>query len=163
MSYFLLKIQTIDILIMVLYFAKNKQKMIQIRLYQPSDQQAVIALWEKCGLIVMQNDPRTDIERKFLFQPELFLVAEEAGHIAGTVLAGYEGHRGWINYLAVDPDLQRQGVGRLLMEHAEDRLQSLGCLKINLQIRNGNESVIAFYKRLGYSIDPVISMGKRMK
>jgi ribosomal protein S18 acetylase RimI-like enzyme len=137
--------------------------MIQIRLYQPSDQRPVIALWKRCGLIVPQNDPKTDIDQKFLFQPGLFLVAEKAGQIAGTVMAGYEGHRGWINYLAVDPDLQRQGVGRMLMQQAEERLRLMGCLKINLQIRKGNETVIAFYERLGYTIDPVISMGKRMK
>ena len=137
--------------------------MVQIRIYRPPDLSSVISLWEKCGLVVPQNDPQTDIEKKLQFQPDLFLVAEKNGRIAGTVMAGYEGHRGWINYLAVDPDIQRQGVGRKLMEHAEKRLKALGCLKINLQVRTGNEAVIAFYEQLGYSVDPVVSMGKRMK
>lgn len=137
--------------------------MVQIRIYRLPDLSSVISLWEKCGLVVPQNDPQTDIEKKLQFQPDLFLVAEKNGRIAGTVMAGYEGHRGWINYLAVDPDIQRQGVGRKLMEHAEKRLKALGCLKINLQVRTGNEAVIAFYEQLGYSVDPVVSMGKRMK
>ena len=154
---------TIDILITVLYFDKNRQNMIHIRTYQPSDLSFVIALWEKCGLVVPQNDPQTDIETKMRFQPDLFFVAEQNDRIAATVMAGYEGHRGWINYLAVDPDIQRQGVGRMLMTHAEKRLKALGCLKINLQVRIGNEAVIAFYERLGYSVDPVVSMGKRMR
>lgn len=77
-------------------------------------------------------------------------------------MAGFERHRGWINYLAVEPSLRRRGTGRRLMEEAEERLRATGCPKINLQVREGNESVIAFYGTLGYMDDDVQSFGKRL-
>ena len=82
------------------------------------------------------NDPRTDIERKLRVDPELFLVAVEEDLVVGSVMAGYEGHRGWINYLAVDPSRRRQGLGTRLMDEAEGLLAERGCPKINLQIRS---------------------------
>jgi Acetyltransferases len=84
------------------------------------------------------------------------------GTIVATVMAGYEGHRGWINYLAVHPDCQRKGYGRMMMNRAEALLLELGCPKINLQVRVGNEGVIEFYRKLGYQIDQVVSLGKRL-
>lgn len=78
-------------------------------------------------------------------------------------MVGYEGHRGWINYLAVDPDHQRLGYGRALMAEAERLLRAEGCPKINLQIRATNQGVIEFYRRLGYAVDEVVSMGKRLE
>ena len=77
-------------------------------------------------------------------------------------MTGYEGHRGWINYLAVSPDIQRQGIARQMMKEAENKLSALGCPKINLQIRSSNIQVINFYKRMGYTDDEVLSMGKRL-
>jgi ribosomal protein S18 acetylase RimI-like enzyme len=77
-------------------------------------------------------------------------------------MAGYEGHRGWINYLAVSPHHRRQRIGRRIMEEAEKRLKAAGCPKINLQVRETNRSVIQFYERIGYTRDPVASMGKRL-
>ena len=81
---------------------------------------------------------------------------------AGTVMAGYDGHRGCVNYLAVDPAYQGQGLGRLLMREAERRLLAAGCPKINLQVRTSNEDAVAFYRHLGYHVDDVVSMGKRL-
>lgn len=133
-----------------------------IRPFQPADEDAVIALWGECGLVVPQNDPRADIARKRGAQPELFLVGERAGRIIGTCMAGYEGHRGWINYLAVAPDVQRLGLARALMAEAERLLRALGCPKINLQVRNTNTQVIGFYQSLGFVEDRVVSMGKRL-
>lgn len=94
--------------------------------------------------------------------PELFLVGEEGGRIVASVMAGYEGHRGWLNYLAVDPAHQRRGQGRALLAEAERLLRERGCPKINLQVRATNAAAAAFYKAVGYSADEVISMGKRL-
>lgn len=135
----------------------------RIRPCRRADEAAVIVLWQACGLTRPWNDPSKDIARKFAEQPELFAVAELDGELVGTVMAGYEGHRGWINYLAVTPKLQRGGLGRALMHWAELRLRERGCPKINLQIRRGNSAVIAFYESLGFSEDDVMSMGKRLE
>ena len=133
-----------------------------IRVYDPLDQGAVIRLWKKCGLLVPANDPIRDIARKIRFQKELFLVAVLRGRIVGTVMAGYEGRRGWINCLAVSPRRQRKGIGRRLMEAAEKRLLALGCPKVNLLVRTSNSQVIDFYRKLGFSRDVVVSLGKRL-
>lgn len=133
-----------------------------IRSFQSDDEAAVIDLWQACGLVVPQNDPHLDIVRKLASQPELFLIGEEEGVIIGSCMAGYEGHRGWINYLAVAPAARRRGRARGLMEEAERRLRALGCPKINLQVRSTNAEVVAFYLSLGFKEDPVISLGKRL-
>jgi len=134
-----------------------------IRPFQPADQEAVVDLWSRCGLLRPWNDPRRDIARKLAVQPELFLVLEIDGALAGTVMAGYEGHRGWINYLAVDPTARRRGLGRALMAEAERLLRARGCPKINLQIRRENREAVAFYERIGFGEDAVISLGKRLQ
>ena len=134
----------------------------QIRSFRSDDQQAVIRLWEKCALVVPQNDPAADIACKLQVQPDLFLVGVLDAAIVATVMAGYDGHRGWINYLAVAPRYRRIGVGRTMMAAVEDRLRRLGCPKINLQVRQSNADVIEFYHRLGFSIDAVTSLGKRL-
>ncbi len=133
-----------------------------VRPYQPDDEQQVIELWHRCDLVVPWNDPKYDIELKLKIQPHLFLVAAIENLIVATVMAGYEGHRGWINYLAVLPDYQRQGIGRLMMTKAEAELKKLGCPKVNLQIRAKNQSVIAFYEKIGFCDDHIIGMGKRL-
>jgi ribosomal protein S18 acetylase RimI-like enzyme len=135
----------------------------QIRAFEAADEEEVIALWSRCGLLRPWNDPRKDIVRKQSVQRDLFLVAIVDGAIAATLMAGYEGHRGWINYLAVDPTLRRRGIGRALMAEAELRLRQLGCPKINLQIRRDNPEAIAFYERIGFREDPVVSFGKRLE
>ena len=134
-----------------------------IRAFQIADEAAVIALWRKCDLVRPQNDPAKDIRRKVAERPELFLVAIEGETVVGSVMAGYEGHRGWINYLACDPAHQRRGIGRALMAEAERLLRAAGCPKINLQIRSTNSAVIAFYRAIGFGQDDVISLGKRLE
>ena len=135
---------------------------LQIRPFRPDDQQAVIRLWEKCSLVVPQNDPAADIACKLQVQPDLFLVGVIKAAIVATVMAGYDGHRGWINYLAVAPDHRRRGIGRDMMAAVERKLRKLGCPKINLQVRKTNAGVIAFYRRLGFTVDEVIGLGKRL-
>ncbi|MFO1350891.1 MAG: GNAT family acetyltransferase [Gammaproteobacteria bacterium] len=133
-----------------------------IRPYLPEDEHALIALWRDCGLLRPWNDPRRDIRRKLQVQPELLLVGLIDATIVASVMAGYEGHRGWINYLAVAPTFQCQGLGRRMMAEAERLLGARGCPKINLQVRADNRDVIEFYRRLGYAADEVVSLGKRL-
>jgi ribosomal protein S18 acetylase RimI-like enzyme len=134
----------------------------KIRSYQPSDESAVIDLWHGCNLVVPQNDPKKDIEMKRKVQADLFFVGTVGNRIVATVMAGYDGHRGWIYYLAVDPDYRRQHIGRRMMAKAESALKKRGCPKINLQVRTSNQAVIAFYERLGFSNDDVIGLGKKL-
>jgi len=134
-----------------------------IRAYRPQDEAAVVQLWLQCNLVIPQNNPRRDIQRKLQVNPEWFLVGIMGGHIVATCMAGYEGHRGWINYLAVSPHHRRQGIGRKFMEEAERLLSSAGCPKINLQVRETNREVIKFYERIGYTRDLVVAMGKRLE
>jgi len=133
-----------------------------LRAFTPADTDAVIALWESCGLVRPWNDPRRDIARKLTVQPELFLVAEAERAIVGAGMAGFDGHRGWVNYLAVRPDLQGSGLGRAFMAEFERLLTDLGCPKLNLQVRAGNEQVLGFYESLGYAPDHTVSLGKRL-
>ncbi len=136
---------------------------LHVRAYRPADGPAVVDLWAACRLVVPHNNPQRDIARKRRVNPEWFLVGEVAGRIVATCMVGYEGHRGWINYLAVDPACQRLGSARQIMAEAERLLREAGCPKINLQIRETNREVIRFYERIGYRVDPVVSMGKRLE
>lgn len=133
-----------------------------IRPFAAADEEAVVRLWERCELTRPWNDPRKDIRRKLAVRPDLFLVAADGGKVVGTVMVGYDGHRGWINYLAVAPERRRRGLGRLLMAEAERLLRGEGCPKINLQVRTTNPAVAAFYRRIGFVEDPVVSFGKRL-
>jgi len=133
-----------------------------IRIFQTNDTTAVIQLWYQCGLTTVTNNPLRDIERKLLVDPDLFLVGEEDGRIVATVMGGYEGHRGWLNYLAVAPELRRQGHGQAIVRAVEHLLADKGAPKINLQVRTANQTVIKFYQALGYHIDDVVSLGKRL-
>jgi ribosomal protein S18 acetylase RimI-like enzyme len=135
----------------------------QIRPFQMADEEAVVALWERCGLTRPWNDPRKDIRRKLAVQPDGLLVGVLDGEVVATAMVGYEGHRGWIQYLGVDPRRQRLGLGRAIMAEAERLLREAGCPKINLQVRTSNTGVIEFYKRLGFALDDVVSMGKRLE
>lgn len=133
-----------------------------IRPFEASDRATVIALWQACGLIRPWNDPSRDIDRKLTVQPELFLVGELDGRVIASVMAGYEGHRGWMNYLAVEPASRSRGHARRLVEAVEQQLGARGCPKLNLQVRADNADVVAFYEAMGYAVDPVVSMGKRL-
>jgi len=123
----------------------------------------VIELWFKCKLVVPLNNPRRDIERKVEVDRDLLLVGIINGKVVATVMGGYEGHRGWINYLAVDPEHRNNGYGRLIMREVEKRIRARGCPKINLQVRATNDGVIKFYQSLGYSDDKVLGFGKRLE
>lgn len=136
---------------------------LEVRPFEARDEEAVVALWHACGLVRPPNDPHRDIALKMRVNPELFLVGVHDGRVAAAVMAGYEGHRGWINYLAVDPAMQKRGVGRRMMDEAEARLRTLGCPKINLQVRTTNDKVIAFYEAIGFKKDEVVSFGKRLE
>jgi ribosomal protein S18 acetylase RimI-like enzyme len=133
-----------------------------IRSFRPEDTDAVIGLWHAAGLVRPWNDPRKDIERKLTVQPELFLVGETDGTVVAVAMVGYDGHRGWVNYLAVSPDARGLAHGRRMMEEAERLLTELGCPKLNLQIRSDNAEVRAFYEHLGYTQDAAVSYGKRL-
>ena len=135
----------------------------EIRPFEPGDEGAVVALWERCLLLRPANDPRRDIARKREVRPDLFLVGTIDGRVVASVMAGYEGHRGWINYLAVEPAERRKGLGRAMMAEAERRLRDAGCPKINLQVRATNVEALEFYRRLGFVRDDVVSLGKRLE
>jgi ribosomal protein S18 acetylase RimI-like enzyme len=167
----------------------------EIRSFDVADTEAVVALWQECGLTRPWNDPRADIERKLTVQPELFLVGVEpdlaagavgargaqgasgarnaadvnAGHasragesVIASAMVGYDGHRGWVNYLAVSPAWQRRGYARALMLEAERLLMARGCPKLNLQVRSSNSEALEFYAALGYEPDHAVSFGKRL-
>ena len=134
----------------------------QIRRYAASDELCLVALWRACGLVRAWNDPHKDIRRKLTVQPELFLVGTIGERLVASVMAGFDGHRGWVNYLAVDPAHRKAGLGRELMEKVEHELKALGCPKLNLQVRASNHEVLAFYRRLGYAQDNAVSLGKRL-
>ena len=137
-----------------------------IRPFRREDTEPVIELWRAAGLVVPWNDPYRDIERKLTVQPELFLVAEEgsdgAPSVVGVAMVGYDGHRGWVNYLAVDDSRRGEGLGAALMAEAERLLAELGCPKLNLQVRSSNAGVIEWYRTLGYEPDNAVSLGKRL-
>jgi ribosomal protein S18 acetylase RimI-like enzyme len=134
----------------------------EIRTFQAQDEAAVIALWQACDLTRPWNDPHKDIARKLSVSPELFVVGIEDGELIASAMFGYEGHRGWVNYLAVSPNHQRRGHASSLMRWGEQALKERGCPKMNLQVRSSNAAVIAFYKSLGYGDDEVIGLGKRL-
>ena len=123
----------------------------------------VIVLWEMVfGYEDAHNNPSLVIDKKVAIDDGLFFVAVDDIAVVGTIMAGYDGHRGWIYSLAVSPSHRGQGIGSLLVSHAERGLTDKGCMKINLQILEGNEGVAAFYSALGYSVEKRISMGKRI-
>lgn len=134
----------------------------EIRSFQIEDTDAVILLWQTCGLVRPWNDPHRDIERKLAVQPELFLVGSEEARIVASAMLGYDGHRGSLYYFAIAPLRQRQGLGRQLLAHAEALLTARGCPKLNLLVRSSNAEVATFYRRLGYIEDEVLSLGHRL-
>ena len=135
----------------------------KIRTFDIEDQAAAIDLWQACGLVVPWNDPQKDIARKLKVDADLFLVGEIDREIIATVMGGYEGHRGWINYLAVSPQHQRKGYARQIMEYVEEQIQARGCPKINLMIRATNTEAEAFYNAIGYANETSIGLGKRLE
>jgi ribosomal protein S18 acetylase RimI-like enzyme len=136
---------------------------IEIRPYTSADEPAVVSLWrEVFSDDPPHHDPVASIGLKTAIQGELFFVATRGGEVVGTIMAGFDGHRGWIYRVAVNPQHQRQGIGTALVRHAEAALVARGAPKINLQIRATNGQVVAFYEQLGYVVEERISMGKRI-
>lgn len=133
-----------------------------IRAFDPTDTEAVVALWQEVGLTRPWNNPYQDIARKLTVQPELFLVATTGGAIAGSVMAGYDGHRGWLYYLATAPGHRGQGIARRLVAEAEERLLALGCPKVQLMVRPENGVAQGFYDALGYEPFDTWNTGKRL-
>lgn len=134
----------------------------RIRTYVDDDQEEVITLWKKCNLVRPNSDPKKDILRKSKVNPELFLVGTLEDRVVATVMGGYEGHRGWANYLAVDPHHQKRGFGKKIMSSLEEMLVAKGCPKLNLQVRRDNQTALNFYSKTGFKNDDVISLGKRL-
>lgn len=135
----------------------------KIRRFSIEDTEAVVALWKECDLVVPWNDPYKDIQRKLKVDADMFLVGEVPDGIVATVMGGYEGHRGWINYLAVSPRHRGEGLGRRLIERLEVLFEDKGCPKINLQVRETNREIIAFYEAMDYRIDNSVTLGKRLE
>jgi ribosomal protein S18 acetylase RimI-like enzyme len=134
-----------------------------VRAYRVSDEQQVIQLWRE----VFPNNPswnvpKEDIDRKLTVQQDLFLVGELDGRVVATVMAGFDGHRGWVHLVAVALEQRNRGFGRAMMLEAEKRLRDIGCTKLNLQVRANNQDVLSFYQKLGYSVEERVSMGKRI-
>ncbi len=136
--------------------------MTEIRQYvDATDRAQVIELWRTVfGYEAAHNEPALSISKKLANGDALFLVATEGPKVIGTAMAGYDGHRGWLYAIAVNPQLQRTGLGQRLVRVAEDVLAALGCMKVNLQLLASNEATAAFYKSLGYTVEPRVSMGK---
>ncbi len=135
----------------------------EVRVYESSDEEGVIALWN----VVFAddppwNEPKAVIDRKVTIQPDLFFVCMYGQRVIGTVLAGFDGHRGWVHRVATDPEYRRKGIAGLLMKAAEEGLVKKGCTKLNLQVREGNDSAVSFYRDLGFAEERRVSMGKHI-
>ncbi|WP_447879473.1 GNAT family acetyltransferase [Serratia fonticola] len=134
----------------------------EIRVFRQDDFEEVITLWERCDLLRPWNDPEMDIERKLIHDPDLFLVAEVGGEVVGSVMGGYDGHRGSAYYLGVHPDYRGRGIANALINRLEKKLIARGCPKIQLMVREDNDTVIEMYEKLGYEIQAITSLGKRL-
>jgi ribosomal protein S18 acetylase RimI-like enzyme len=135
---------------------------VQIRPFDVADTEDVVSLWQETGLTRPWNNPYQDIRRKLAVQPELFLVAVDAGTVVGTVMAGYDGHRGWLYYLASSPARRGEGIGRTLVETVEQLLIEMGGPKVQLMVRAENVEVHEFYASLGFEPFETWNTGKRL-
>ncbi|TPG63283.1 GNAT family acetyltransferase [Ewingella americana] len=134
----------------------------EIRIYRQDDFEEVLTLWERCDLLRPWNDPEMDIERKQNHSPELFLVAEVGGEVVGSVMGGYDGHRGSAYYLGVHPDYRGRGIANALINRLEKKLIARGCPKINLMVRAENDAVVSMYEKLDYETQDALTLGKRL-
>ncbi|HBI11145.1 MAG TPA: GNAT family acetyltransferase [Franconibacter pulveris] len=151
-----------DSAIITVFIAQKMGNTMEIRVFRQPDFEEVITLWERCDLLRPWNDPEMDIERKLNHDPDLFLVAEVNGEVVGSVMGGYDGHRGSAYYLGVHPEFRGRGIANALLSRLEKKLIARGCPKINIQIREDNDVVLGMYERLGYEHQDVISLGKRL-
>lgn len=134
----------------------------EIRIFKDTDVSAVVSLWQRCNLTVPWNNPLGDIAKKKKHQPELFLVGLIDNKLIASAMGGYDGHRGWIYYLAVDPDFRKRGFGSKMLRKIEERIKKTGCPKINVMVRKSNQAVSDFYYNHGYGEDEVTCLGKRL-
>lgn len=135
---------------------------VMIRPASTADRDAVIALWHTAGLTRPWNDPRADFDKALANATSAVLLAEHAGALAGSVMVGFEGHRGWVYYLASAPDRRGHGMGRRLMAAAEEWLKALGCPKVQLMVRGDNHAARGFYDAIGYELQDVVTLGRRL-
>jgi len=142
--------------------SKRGKQTMEIRVFQQQDFEEVITLWERCELLRPWNDPEMDIERKIIHDVSLFLVAEVNGEVVGTVMGGYDGHRGSAYYLGVHPEFRGRGIANALLSRLEKKLIARGCPKINIMVREDNEVVLGMYERLGYEHSDSLNLGKRL-
>ncbi|MFP2506874.1 MULTISPECIES: GNAT family acetyltransferase [Buttiauxella] len=134
----------------------------EIRVFRQDDFEEVITLWERCDLLRPWNDPEMDIERKLNHDADLFLVAEVGGEVVGSLMGGYDGHRGSAYYLGVHPEYRGRGIANALLSRLEKKLIARGCPKIQIMVREENELVIGMYERLEYEQQDVMLLGKRL-
>ena len=147
----------------LIYWQGHCMKEIIRKFNVAGDREQVVHLWRRVfGYESAHNAPQLVLDKKLAVDDGLLFVAEVDGKVVGSVMAGYDGHRGWIYSLAVLPEHRRRGLGSRLVRHAEEQLKALGCPKINLQIMKGNEAVESFYRKLGYESEQRISMGKKL-
>jgi ribosomal protein S18 acetylase RimI-like enzyme len=140
----------------------NQAGSLSIDTYRDGDEDSIIKLWQECGLVVPWNNPLTDIARKIADSPELFFTGRIDSKLVASCMAGYDGHRGWIYFLAVARSEQRKGFAAQLVAHVEAQLIELGCPKLELMVRDRNSEVIAFYEAIGFNLDPVRVLSKRL-
>jgi len=141
---------------------KKVTNTMEIRVFRQEDFEEVITLWERCDLLRPWNDPEMDIERKMNHDVSLFLVAEVNGEVVGTVMGGYDGHRGSAYYLGVHPEFRGRGIANALLNRLEKKLIARGCPKIQINVPEDNDMVLGMYERLGYEHADVLSLGKRL-
>lgn len=134
----------------------------EIRVFRQQDFEEVVTLWERCDLLRPWNDPEMDIERKLNHDVSLFLVAEVNGEVVGTIMGGYDGHRGSAYYLGVHPEYRGRGIANALLNRLEKKLIARGCPKIQIMVREENDVVLGMYERLGYEHADAQSLGKRL-
>jgi ribosomal protein S18 acetylase RimI-like enzyme len=134
----------------------------RLREFRDADYEAAVAIWVACGLTVKPSDTLPELRKLVERNPGLFLVAEEAGEIEGTVIGAWDGRRAWVYHLAVRPDAQRRGTARLLMDEVEHRLRALGATKLNLLVERANAGVTDFYHKLGYAPDDLLFLTKAL-
>ena len=131
--------------------------------YSSDDEAAMIQLWQECGLVVPWNNPLMDIARKTMDSPELFFTGRLNNRLVASCMAGYDGHRGWIYFLAVAKSEQRKGLAAQLVTYVEGKLMELGCPKLELMVRDSNREIIDFYQAIGFDVDPVRVLSKRLQ
>jgi ribosomal protein S18 acetylase RimI-like enzyme len=131
-----------------------------LREFQDADHEVVLALWRACGLTVKPSDTLPELRKTVARNPGLFLVAEEDGEVAGTVIGAWDGRRAWVYHLAVRPSSQRRGLARMLMDEVERRLRAVGATKLNLLVESSNAHVADFYRALGFAPDDLLFMTK---